>query len=829
MTVPFNFSSDPVQADSEDERSAELRLMETTDLHGNIMPYDYYKNTDEGIDYGLAKTATLIHAARDEVDNSMLFDAGDMIQGTPLANYVAKVDPIEEGEVHPQIQAMNSLEYDVGVVGNHEFNYGLDFLDIVINGADYPIVNANVYKADEPEETYFEPYEIVEKEIIDNTGEVSTVNVGVIGFTPPQIMVYDKEHLTGEVITEDIVETAEKFVPQMKEEGADVVIALAHSGLDVNEEGKHKSGNAVYDLAKVDQIDAVLFGHAHENFPGDSTFDGQEGIDNETGHIHGVPSVMPGHWGNHLGIVDLSLTQDESGNWVVDKEQSHSELVEVTEDTPVDEDIVNGVKPYHEATLDYVTEKIGETDIPLHSYFTRVMDDSSTQIVNMAQMDFADKWIDENAPEYSDLPVISSIAPFKGGRQGVDDFTNVPAGDLSIISANDLYIMDNTFKGLKLTGADVKEWLEYSASSFMQVDVDETDAQEILDYNFRPYNFDVIDGINYQIDITEPRRYSWEKGEIENEDAHRIVNMTMLDGTPIEDDQEFIILTNNYRANGGGNFPGVEDMEMVIDTTEENRQIVIDYIAEQGTINPEADNNWSIAPIEEDVTLVFNAPPAGKEYADELDNIVALDESGTEEGYDMYQLLVNEEDGDDGVGDDFLDKDNPHYDNVMELYEQGVIKGYPDGTFRPWNAVSRGQVAVMLTNALELEVPEDIEGALANYSDVSEGDRYAEEVAAVTAAGIFKGTDDGTFDRYSDITRQQIATVLVGGLNLGDYDDGEDVDINLDNVSDSHVENVQILANLNITNQTDDYRGYESLSRAAYSTFLVKSMAVPEK
>src|SRR5699024_2149239 len=149
MTIPFNLSSDSVQADSEDERSAELRLMETTDLHGNIMPYDYYKNKDEGIDYGLAKTATLIHAARDEVDNSMLFDAGDMIQGTPLANYGAKVDPLEEGEVHQQIQAMNTLEYDVCIVGNHEFNYGLDFLDLVISGPNHPIVNANVYKADE--------------------------------------------------------------------------------------------------------------------------------------------------------------------------------------------------------------------------------------------------------------------------------------------------------------------------------------------------------------------------------------------------------------------------------------------------------------------------------------------------------------------------------------------------------------------------------------------------------------------------------------------------------------------------------------------------------
>src|SRR5699024_4549650 len=354
-----------------------------------------------GIDYGLAKTATLIHAARDEVDNSMLFDAGDMIQGTPLANYVAKVDPIEEGEVHPQIQAMNSLEYDVGVVGNHEFNYGLDFLDIVINGADYPIVNANVYKADEPEETYFEPYEIVEKEIIDNTGEVSTVNVGVIGFTPPQIMVYDKEHLTGEVITEDIVETAEKFVPQMKEEGADVVIALAHSGLDVNEEGKHKSGNAVYDLAKVDNIDAVLFGHAHENFPGDSTFDNREGINNETGHIHGVPAVMAGHWGNHVGVLDLALVLNDDGQWIVDKESSKSQLISDTAYTLDDETIVNDVKTYHEATLEYVTEKIGETEIPLYSFFTRVMDDSSTQIVNMAQIDFATNWIEENAPEYS--------------------------------------------------------------------------------------------------------------------------------------------------------------------------------------------------------------------------------------------------------------------------------------------------------------------------------------------------------------------------------------------------------------------------------------------
>lgn len=826
MLAPFILISINVLAD-EGERSANLRLLETTDLHGNIMPYDYYKDTDEGVDYGLAKTATLIHEAREEVDNSMLFDAGDMIQGTPLANYVAKVEPLQKGDVHPLIEAMNTLAYDVGITGNHEFNYGLDFLDIVMDGADFPIVNANVYKDDDSGDNYFKPYEIIEKEIVDDQGEKSTVKVGVLGFTPPQIMVYDKEHLTGEVITEDIPDTAKKFVPQIKEEGADVVIALAHSGLDINEEGNKKAGNAVYDLAKVDGIDAVLFGHAHEDFPGASKFDDQKGINNETGHIHGVPSVMAGHWGNNLGVLDLELLEDSNGKWVVDKENSSSKLTSVTVDTPVDEKIASDVKPYHEATLDYVSKKIGETEIPLYSFFTRVRDDSVTQIVNKAQKDFGEKWVKENAPEYSDTPIISVTAPYKGGRQGTDDFTNVSKGNLSIISANDLYIMDNTVKGLKLTGEDVEEWLEYTASSFNQVDENTTDEQEILNYNFRPYNFDVIDGVAYQIDITEPRRYSWEKGALENEEAHRIVNLTNEDGSPIEDDQEFIIMTNDYRANGGGNFPGISDMEMVIDTTEENRQVVIDYIANQKIINPVPDNNWSIAPIDGDVNLVFNAPPAAKKYVDDISDVKALGKEGTEEGYEMYQLLVDaEEDDDVDIDEGFIKKTNPHYDNVVKLFKQGVVQGYPDGKFHPWNDVSRGQVALMLTNALDLEVPTDVNKVLKTYSDIQSGDRYAEEIAAVTKAGIFKGKADGTFDRYSKISRQQMATVLVEGLNLKDYDNGKDVGINKDKISASHVDNVQVLANLEITNQKDDFRAYDNLSRGAFSTFLVEGMEV---
>lgn len=664
FTIPISVLPASSKALSKEQgagNTAQLRILETTDLHTNIMPYDYYKDTDQGIDYGLAKTATLIKQARSEVTNSMLFDAGDMIQGTPLANYVAKINPLKENEIHPLFRAMNYLEYDAGILGNHEFNYGLDYLNNVLAGAKFPIVNANVYYADQPEQNYFTPYVIKDKEIIDDQGNSSTVKVGVIGFTPPQIMNWDKDHLTGKVIVKDIVKTAKKFIPKMQEEGAEIIVAIAHSGCDITVSGQELAEDAVYDLTKVNGIDVMLFGHAHLVFPGDGSFDHLEGINNTTGHIHGVPSVEAGFWGNHLGVLDLSLIQDKNGKWSVDKETSKSTTRPVTVDTPLDNQIVNDVKAYHKATLAYVRGRIGETEIPMYSYFARVMDNASVEIVNMAQVEYAKNWIDTKAPELKNIPILSAAAPYKGGRGGVSDFTNIPKGELSIKSANDLYLFDNTVKAVKLTGAQVKEWLEFAASSFLTVDPNKKEPQEILDYDFRPYNFDAIDGISYQIDITQPRRYDWEKGTLENPEAHRITNFMMLDGTPIKDDQPFIVVTNNYRAGGGGNFPGIKDAEIVIDSQDENREILMEYIRKHGTINPVPDHNWSIAPIDGDVTLIFQSAPDGKHYVDQLPMIKALGTSISKNGYETYQLLVDKQEkpGKDPVDKD-KDKDKEH-------------------------------------------------------------------------------------------------------------------------------------------------------------------------
>lgn len=628
-TIPLNIFPHAAKAEG-NGNTATLRILETTDLHSNVLPYDYFKDA-EVTNYGLAKTATLIKQARSEVDNSMLFDAGDTIQGNPLASYVAKVNKLGPNETHPIYKAMNYLKYDAGIVGNHEFNYGLDYLKDVMEEVQFPIVNANIYKDDhdsnpDNDVNYFTPYQIIPKTIKDSAGNESTIKVGVIGFAPPQIMQWDKDNLTGNVITKDIVAQANKFIPQMKADGADVIVAIAHSGCDIAAEGQEEAENAVYDLTKVPGIDAMLFGHAHLNFPGDASFSGKTGIDNTNGTINGVQAVEAGYWGNNLGVLDLALEQDTNGKWTVDKTNSKSINRPVSADTASDATIVSDTQAIHDQTLAYVRGKIGTTEIPMHSFFTRVMDDASTQIVNAAQMDYVKKAIANT--EYKDYPVLSAAAPFKGGRGGVADYTNIGKGDVTIKSAADLYLYDNTLKAVEVTGDQVKRWIEESAKQFNTIDPNKAENQELLDYEFRPYNYDVLDGVKYEIDVTKP------KGE-------RVVNLRMMDGTPVQMDQKFIVATNNYRAGGSGGLAELKNAKVVVDSPFENRQILMDYISAKGTINPVADNNWKIAPIGGVAKAVFHSAPDANAYLSQQPNVKDLGASTIKAGYELYELDQN--------------------------------------------------------------------------------------------------------------------------------------------------------------------------------------------
>lgn len=595
----------------------QLRLLETTDIHVHLMNYDYYadRKTDT---FGLAMTASLIREARKEAGNSMLFDNGDLLQGNPLGDFVARGRVLRYGETHPVYKAMNLLGYDAANIGNHEFNYGLDFLLKSLAGADFPYINSNVYVDDHDEnpdndQNYFQPYVILDRQFKDESGTPHNLKIGVIGFVPPQIMNWDRRHLDGIVIAKPMVDSAKKFVPQMKAAGADIIVAVPHSGLYFD--SKPGTENMVHMLSQVEHIDAILFGHSHSIFP--SKKYKHEGVDLAKGTIFGVPAVMPGFWGSHLGIVDLTLKK-QGKTWKVADSRSEARPIyerkgrKTTALVEPDSAVTEAVRKDHEETLAFVRRSVGKTSAPITSYFALIEDDPSIQIVTNAQ-----KWYVEQlarGTEYEGLPILSAGAPFKsGGRGGVDYYTDVQAGPIAIRNAADMYLYPNTLMAVLLTGSQVREWLERATIIFNQIDPNKTEEQPLIGPS-PSYNFDVIDGVTYEVDVTQPPRYAHKVPAPIHPEAHRIKNLR-FEGQPVRDDQKFIVATNNYRATGGGVFPGLDGSTIVIRSPNTNRQVLINYIFQQKLINPSADGNWKFVPISGKVKVSFETGIKARVYA----------------------------------------------------------------------------------------------------------------------------------------------------------------------------------------------------------------------
>ena len=603
--------------------TATLAVLETTDLHFNVRSFDYFKLAEDKT-YGFERTATLVRAARKEFANTLLVDNGDTIQGTALADYEATVSPIPCTQQLSMYKAMGALGFDAGTLGNHEFNYGLPFLNQVLGGGlevdgvdatkkcagnGYPAVLANVYSS-KTKKPLVQPYTVLERTLVAKSGDGKEVQlpikIGVIGFTTPGIMNWDKRFLEGKVYTEGAVEAAQKYVPELRAKGAQLVVALLHGGLDASSYSPTMENPGLH-LSKVPGIDAMVMGHQHSVFPDLSAKPAftQAGVDNKAGTINGVPAVMASSWGKALGVIQLALKWDGKA-WSVDKAASKSELRNIqTKDAAganvfvaADPAVAPLIESQHQAAINYVKTPIGNTDFRMSTLFADVGDPGAIQIVNQAQQAYVAAYIQANLPQYAQLPVMSVSAPFKSGFQGGKDFTDVAAGPLAIYNAADLYLYPNTVYAVKVSGADIKDWLEAAAKRFNQIDPAKAGEQALIS-TFPGYNFDMFTtaDVQYEIDVTQPV-------------GSRIKGLTYK-GQPIDPAQEFVIATNNYRATSGKSFiPKLDGSATIWASPDANRDVVIEYVRKNPQVTRVANGaakSWRFTQVSTAGDVVFSS------------------------------------------------------------------------------------------------------------------------------------------------------------------------------------------------------------------------------
>lgn len=539
-------------------KNVTITIMGTSDIHSNAINWDYYKDAAfsdaAGNVVGLARVSSLVNQIRAQRgrEHTLLFDAGDTIQGTPLGFYYATIEPTTKtGAVHPMALQMNALGYDAVALGNHEFNYGLDFLDHWISQMDAPVLAAN---AVHPGTTIprYKPYVVKTMKVKG----LPPVRVGVLGLTNPGVVIWDKANVSGKLDVLDLIETAKLWVPRMRRDGVEIVVVSAHagdSGLS-SYSGDIPVENASAMLAEqVPGIDAILFGHAHIDVP-------QRFVTNT---VTGKRVVMsePKCWGERLSVFDLGLTF-ERGSWTVTSQAATTINTNTVVDDPA---MVALVAPQHEAVVTYVNTAVANSTEVMSAAEACWKDTAILDYVNVVQTAKVTEAIAGSS--YAGLPVVSIAAPFNRAA-------TFPAGSVTIKDVAGLYIYDNTLLGSVLTGAQIKDYLEYSARYYTQVAADApvAPASWTNNHNLPDYNYDQFSGVVYDIDISQP-------------EGSRITGLS-YDGTPVAADQQFVVAVNNYRQSGGGGFPHIADAPVVYNAQVAIREAIVAYATEQKTIDP---------------------------------------------------------------------------------------------------------------------------------------------------------------------------------------------------------------------------------------------------
>lgn len=561
-----------------------LRILATTDLHGHLLPWDY-DHARPAPGTGLAATARLIAVARAEEPNAVLVDNGDFLQGTALTD----LDP-GDAAPNPVIAAMNRLGYAAAALGNHEFSLGLPHLTRALAGATFPVLSANLARRlgatpldDQP---FTAASTILNLALADRAGLRHPLRLGILGFTPPQTLTWDSDRIGEAVVARGILEAARAHVPALRAQGADLVLALCHAGLGPVDapDGAEDVATA---LAAVGGIDALVAGHSHRRFP-DPLFPGHAGLDAARATAAGVPTVMPGYAGSHLGVIDLLLDRDARG-WHVARARASLRPA----GSQANADLARLAAPHHARTLAAIDREVGFTPRRLHSHFDRIADSAALHLVAAAQQAHVRAALAQGP--LAGLPVLAAVAPFKtGGRGGASHVTDIPAGPLRYRHVRDLYTYPNGIAALLLTGRQVALWLEQGARQFLTLAPGSRDAL-LLDPELPSFSFDTIPALRWTVDLSAPP-------------GARIRDLCHA-GAPLDPDARFVLATNSYRAAGSGSFPGAEAQNRIALPAATLHEVLLAHLA-KGPVPAEFTPSWRLAALPGTTALVPVAPAA---------------------------------------------------------------------------------------------------------------------------------------------------------------------------------------------------------------------------
>ena len=514
----------------------EIVVVSTADVHGRIRGWDYYADTAE-LALGLTRAATIVDSVRAaNPGRVILLDAGDLLQGNPFTFVAARV---AQDTMNPIVAAMNVMAYDASAIGNHEYNYGLPYLERAVRQARFPFLSANTYRPDGSHA--FRPWAIVDRQ---------GIKIGIVGATTPGVMLWDADNVRGRVTLGDIVPAVRAAVGEARAAGANIVVVTVHAGLD--EPASYDtvatglpSENVSARIAKeIPGIDLVVYGHSHKEA--------------REVRIGSTLLTQPKNWATSVGVDRLRVRRD-GGSWHV--VESHGEIVQAAghSEQPA---VVAVAEPTHRQTIAFVKTEIGSTAVAWRADSARLRDTPLIDLILETERK-------ATGADLASTPAYSLDA-------------SLDAGPITVAELSRLYPYDNTIKAIRISGKQLKDYLEFSNRYYTSVDATSSPPKLVVDPHIPGYNYDIIAGANYTVDLTQPI-------------GARIASLTVK-GRPVAATDSLTLAVNNYRQSGGGGYAMLRGAPVVYDRQQDLRQLLIDEVAAKKTIRPEDyfTQNWRL-------------------------------------------------------------------------------------------------------------------------------------------------------------------------------------------------------------------------------------------